>query len=78
MLKPLYMTKSSLIFYNVHLKNSNVKFEYAPEIENFAQKYPIYRAWDSRVVAQSLEYDRKSTLYVEKFTLRKYKVQLKY
>ena len=65
------MTKSSSIFLNVHLKRTEIEFEFMPEIPNYLQKYQVYTPWTHKEIYSNLEYDRKSTLYVEKSTLCK-------
>ena len=65
------MTKSSSIFLNVHLKRAKIEFEFMPEIPNYIQKYKVYATWTSKEISGHLEYDRKSTLYIEKSTLCK-------
>ena len=69
MLKPLYMTKSSIIFLNQHLKNSVIKINYLPEVPNYVKKYKVYTEWEYTESSEFLEYDRESTMYVEKYTL---------
>ena len=70
MLKPLYMTRSSRLFDNVHIKRANIEFEDIPEIPDYHKTFPIHRRWDfKRKFGKFLEYDRKSILYLEKFIL---------
>ena len=70
------MTKSSIIFYNVHIKNSSIQFQFTPEVENYRERFRIYTPWTYHEVNGHLEYDRKSTLYTEIFTLRKFKSEV--
>lgn len=70
-----FLTKSSLIFINVHLRKGlmNIEMEQMPEVPQYRSQFPSYRSWDHRKVYTNLEYDRKSRLYLEMFTLCKKK-----
>ena len=80
---PRYMTESSLLFENVHLKRDETEFDVLPSYPNYTAcnrgQGPglcHYTRWEVFETFQHLEYDRRSTFHVEKFTLCKFVMSL--
>ena len=71
-LKAKYMTASSIIYRNVHITKSHIEFEFMPEVPNYEERYQLRTPWRHlEKINGVLEYDRRTTVYLEKFTLRK-------
>ena len=66
-LYPMHVTESSILFQN-HIKRVKIEFQFMPEIHATT---PFYLSWNTLVKLKHLEYDRKSELHFEKFTLCK-------
>ena len=77
MLMPRLMTESSILFENAHLKKINITFKFQPKHPNYMCKGSAfagicdYTRWTILETFEHLEYDRKSTFHVEKFTFCK-------
>ena len=72
MLMSRFMSESSILFENALINKVNIEYDSIPFVEEYFEKMKVIVHWNIFRTSEWLEYDRLSTLKVEKFTLCKF------